>query len=107
MLNERLSSIAGKLAAMHSEISDLQAELKAASGEWPDFQVVKGAKWKARDQKPPNAWVWMSDGSSVWLVHGRGENIPASATSCKFWTEAFIPAPPIEDAEVVYEDASA
>ena len=69
-------------------------ELHDAKKAWPDFQTRVGAEWYSRDNTPPNGYIWASNGVDVWLIHGRGEPIGDHATSVKYWTDAYIPAPP-------------
>lgn len=60
---------------------------------WPDHQV-RPADWTPRAQTPPAGWVWASDGMRVWLIQCDGKPIRREVTAVRFWTLAYIPAPP-------------
>jgi hypothetical protein len=94
MLNEEISELQRQCSGIQQRLSDMQKRLEKAKKAWPDFQVRVGAEWYDRSKVPPDGHIWASDGIGVWLIHGRGEPIGEYATAVKFWTEAYIPAPP-------------
>ena len=94
MLNKEIALLHGQCADMVNQIKLMQETLDRAKKAWPDFQTRVGAEWYSRDKTPPNGYIWASNGVDVWLIHGRGEPIGDYATSVKYWTDAYIPAPP-------------
>ena len=94
MLNDKLKKVAALLVDAQRHINSVKESLLDADKAWPDFQVRAGAKWEKCDVTPPDAWIWASNGSRVWLIHGDGNPIPSSATAVRWWTCAFIPSPP-------------
>ena len=94
ILNEKISELISECDAVNTKLLAMDALLNDAKKAWPENQVVAGAVWYSRDKTPPIGQVWASDGTRVWLIWGRGEPIPKEATAVKFWTEAYIPAPP-------------
>lgn len=94
MLSERLKKIAETVASLGSVVAALQRDLDLAKEDWPDHQIRGGAEWRSRDETPPIGWLWASDGDAVWTIHSDGKPIPATAIRVRYWTLAFIPAPP-------------
>jgi len=79
---------------MADQLKGMKKRLREARKAWPDFQIRCGAEWYDRSKTPPDGFIWASDGVGVWLIHGRGKPIATEATAVKFWTDAYIPAPP-------------
>jgi hypothetical protein len=99
MLTNRLHKILERIGTLYKQVEretqEIECELRFAHDLWPDAQVVKGADWKSREiRMPPNRYVWASDGKGVWLIHSGDGVVPDSAIAVRYWTEAFIPAPP-------------
>lgn len=94
MLNDEIEKLGRHCVDMAAMIESMRDRLETAKQSWPDFQVRAGAVWYDRSNVPPDGYIWASDGIRVWLIHGRGEPIPGSAVSVKFWTDAYIPVPP-------------
>ena len=94
MLNDDLNGIADKCSTILAELEAVKLRLAKAARQWPDHQVRVGAEWYDREKTPPDSWIWVSDGVSVWLVRGGGKPFEEYATLIKFWTHAYIPAPP-------------
>jgi hypothetical protein len=102
MLTERLRRLVEQIANVQREVArELQAaedDLRFAKDAWPDGQVVAGADWQSRDVVPNfNGIVWASDGKGVWIIHAEaGRPIGGSPSVVRYWTRAFIPAPPAD-----------
>ena len=94
MLNQEIALLEQECESMMSQIKKMSERLERAKKAWPDFQVRVGAEWYSRDKVPPDGYIWASDGVGVWLIHGRGRPIGKEASAVKFWTDAYIPAPP-------------
>jgi hypothetical protein len=94
MLNDEITKLEQQCASMMMLLSEMREQLQDAKKAWPEFQVRVGAEWHSRDTVPPNGLIWASNGTRVWLIYGRGEPIGKDATAVKFWTDAYIPAPP-------------
>ena len=94
-LNELLKNLQVRVADIQEELSRTLKILEAAKNAWPDHQIVDIGKWHTRDEEPPIGHLWASNGIAVWTIHHEGGPIPKYATSVLYWTEAFIPAPPL------------
>lgn len=95
-LSEEMSALFSHIDALEEVCRSLKHRLERAKDAWPDHQIIPSRPndWHGRDEVPPDGFVWASDGIGVWLIRGRGEPISKEATSVKYWTEAYIPAPP-------------
>ena len=94
MLSDEIKALEQHCKAMETQLKEMRSTLDKAAKEWPDYQVRCGAVWYDRSKVPPKGFIWASNGVSVWLIQGDGEPIPDTATAVKFWTDAYIPAPP-------------
>ena len=93
-LSEKLKAIAKCADDIQEVVRALRDQLQLTKSSWPDHQIVPCFEWHTRDEVPPKGKIWASDGLSVWLVWSDGEPIGEHATSVKFWSNAYIPAPP-------------
>jgi hypothetical protein len=93
-LSEELNFMQKHVDIIRQQIDELRARLSEAKDAWPDHQIAPTADWHDRSEKPPIGQIWASDGLRVWLIRADGEGIPPGATAVKFWTTAYIPAPP-------------
>ena len=93
-LNSSLASLISQCEHIGSQLRTLQAQLEDAKKAWPDHQMRCRTEWYDRSVTPPKGYIWASDGVGVWLIRGKGEPISETATAVKFWTAAYIPAPP-------------
>ena len=98
-VNETLRDVEKDLYEVLDAIEKTRGKLFEAQNQWPAHQVGTGAVWHGLDEVPPNGWIWASDGIQVWLIMGLGKPINPNSGDIKYWTEAFIPAPPMVDHE--------
>ena len=99
MLTQRLRELQVRVGALHdfvkAQCKEIETDISLSAEAWPDDQVVGLAEWHSRDETPPKGIIWASDGSAVWLLHHcDGKPISKDATRVRYWTRAFIPAPP-------------
>lgn len=94
MLTEKLKYLQSELAVMKTTIDLMERSIAEAKQSWPDHQVVTdGVEWHSCEEVPPKGMIWASDGINVWMILADGP-IPETATLVKYWTNAWIPAPP-------------
>lgn len=78
---------------MQLVLAQLQDRLEEAGRAWPDHQIAP-AEWRDRSEIPPVGKVWYSDGLRVWLINSDGTGMGGHPDVCRYWTTAYIPAPP-------------
>jgi hypothetical protein len=92
-LDDEIRAIQEHVEALRKVLASLEERLQCAKGAWPSHQILP-AEWHDRSETPPVGVIWASDGLRVWLIRSDGEPISKGAVAVKFWTTAYIPAPP-------------
>lgn len=93
LLEEHINTIQVELYKLKDDI-DFARKNYIEVGALPE-QYIPCFNWKTRDVTPSKGLIWASDGYCVWLIHSQGVPISESATKVLFWTESFIPTPPL------------
>lgn len=93
-LSKEIEFLKTTVREMQIVLEQLQERLEQADKAWPDHQIVQTAEWRNRSEIPPAGKVWYSDGVRVWLIHSDGTGMGGSPDVCRYWTTAYIPAPP-------------
>lgn len=92
-LDDEIKEMQSHVAVLQGVLDSLTDRLARAKKAWPAHQI-QPAEWHDRSETPPAGQIWASDGIGVWLIRSDGEPISAGATAVKWWTTAYIPAPP-------------
>ncbi len=92
-LDDDIDAIQQHISALEQILQSLQLRLARAKNAWPSHQILP-AEWNDRSVTPPAGILWASDGVNVWTIRSHGEPISAGAVAVKYWTTAYIPAPP-------------
>lgn len=92
-LDDHIETIQQHIEALQKVLASLAQRLERAKDAWPSHQILP-AEWHDRNVTPPTGQIWASDGIRVWLILSDGEPINPGATAVKYWTTAYIPAPP-------------
>jgi hypothetical protein len=92
-LDKEIEEIERHVKALQAVLASLTDRLARAKKAWPSHQILP-AEWRDRSETPPAGQIWASDGINVWLIRKDGGPIDPGATAVKYWTTAYIPAPP-------------
>lgn len=92
-LDEEIEAIQLHIEALQKVLASLEDRLRRAKGAWPSHQILP-AEWNDRSVTPPVGVIWATDGIRVWNINSDGTPIGPNATAVKWWTTAYIPAPP-------------
>ena len=92
-LDREIESMLQHIQALQSVLKSLEERVRRAKDAWPSHQILP-AEWTDRSVTPPVGRVWYSDGINVWLIKSDGKGMGGSPDVCRYWTTAYIPAPP-------------
>lgn len=99
MISQSLKTPLERVEALNVHVREearaIRQALDDASKDWPDHQIIPAQWYRRGEAVPPVGKLWYSDGTRVWLVYSDGKGMGGSPDICRYWTHAWIPAPPI------------